>query len=149
MRLEHHSLMKRHHLGPTAKAIAFVAVGSPPTLQEPTSFVSALPIALADLALIDAKACAAVADMSVSWWLEKVASGQAPQPAIRMPRCTRWRLADVAAFWRDFGNKADDGAADAMKAQATRASSKARTPEAIAKAKATRAANIAARRMGA
>jgi predicted DNA-binding transcriptional regulator AlpA len=104
----------------------------------------ALPADLASVALIDAPTCAAAGAMSLSWWHAEVAAGRAPAPVIQRPRCTRWRAAEVAAFWRAFGSQADASAADAVKARASKASAKARTPEAIAKAKATRAANIAA-----
>lgn len=109
------------------------------------SSAQALPADLASVALIDAPTAASAGSMSVSWWHAEVAAGRAPAPAFRAPRCTRWRLADVAAFWRTFSAQGDASAADAVKARAMKASAKARTPEAIAKAKATRAANIAAR----
>jgi hypothetical protein len=37
--------------------------------------------------------------MSLSWWLGEVAAKRAPQPVIRLPRCTRWRVSDVRDFW--------------------------------------------------
>jgi len=83
-----------------------------------------LPAELADVALVDAKIAAAVGGMSVSWWHEKVASGEAPQPAIRAPRCTRWRAADVRRFWVKFAAHVDQRAAEqvtALAAKATRA----------------------------
>ncbi|MFL6626339.1 MAG: helix-turn-helix transcriptional regulator [Vitreoscilla sp.] len=58
-----------------------------------------IPSALQDVTLIDAKTCAAVGSMSVSWWHEEVRAGRAPQPVIRQPRFTRWRVVDVRAFW--------------------------------------------------
>lgn len=84
-----------------------------------------VPTALEAVALVDAKVFAAVGDMSVSWLLEEVAAGRAPQPVIRRPRCTRWRLVDVRAFWQAFGSQPNDGAADAVKALATKASAAA------------------------
>jgi predicted DNA-binding transcriptional regulator AlpA len=86
-----------------------------------------LPADLAAVALIDAPTCAAAGTMSVSWWHEKVASGIAPQPAFRAPRCTRWRAAEVAAFWRDYtpGAEGNASAADAVKVRATKASAAA------------------------
>jgi len=77
---------------------------------------------LADVALIDAEKCASIGSMSISWWHEKVAAGQAPQPAIRQPRCTRWRAVDVARFWREF---AERGASDVVMLRAKKASEKA------------------------
>lgn len=87
-----------------------------------------LPADLASVALIDAPKCAAAGDMSVSWWHAEVAAGRAPAPVIRRPRCTRWRAADVAAYWRAFaaGAQADASAADAVKVRATKASAAAR-----------------------
>ena len=106
-----------------------------------------LPADLADVALIDAPTCAAAGDMSVSWWHEQVRTGRAPAPAIRRPRCTRWRVADVAAFWINFaaGAAADPAAGERVTAQAKKASIKAREPAAVAKAQATKKARIAAR----
>jgi hypothetical protein len=63
------------------------------------------PADLAAVALIDAPVCAAAGAMSVSWWLEQVRIGKAPEPAVRMPRCTRWLAAEVAQFWTDFAAK--------------------------------------------
>ena len=60
----------------------------------------ALPIDLADVALTDAATCAAAGSVSVSWWHEAVRTGLAPQPVFRRVRCTRWRVKDVAEFWR-------------------------------------------------
>jgi hypothetical protein len=102
-----------------------------------------VPAALADAALIDGPTCAATGHVSVSWWNDKVSAGEAPQPVIRQPRFTRWRLADVARFWREI---AERGSIDArVTQQAARASAKAREPDAVAKAQATRRARINAR----
>lgn len=92
-----------------------------------------LPADLAEVALIDATTCAAAGDMSVSWWHEEVREGRAPQPAIREPRCTRWRLADVRRFWIERAERADKRPAAQVIATATKAS-------AAAKAKRTAAA---------
>ena len=85
--------------------------------------------------------------MSKSWWLEQVRLRNAPQPAIRQARFTRWLLSDVRHFWQQRIADAAQAIerADAVTVKAKHASAKARTPEAIAKAKATRARNIAAR----
>lgn len=53
---------------------------------------------LADVALLDDKACAAAGSMSTSKWLDLVRLGDAPQPVVRGPRYTRWRAIDVRAF---------------------------------------------------
>ena len=94
-----------------------------------------LPAALAEVALIDAPTCAAAGDMSVSWWHEEVRAGRAPAPVIRKPRCTRWRLAEVRAFWIESAVKAatDSQASALMTAHATKASAKAKAAR-IAKA---------------
>jgi len=97
-----------------------------------------LPNALADAALIDGPTCAAVGGACVSWWHEKVRTGRAPQPAIRQSRFTRWRLADVRAFWVAFAESATHD--EQVTQRATRASVKARDPAAVAKAQATRKA---------
>src|SRR5438046_3100451 len=58
----------------------------------------AIPHALLDVALIDAPGIAVAGCMSVSQWHTLVRLGKAPAPAIRSPRFTRWRVADVRAF---------------------------------------------------
>ena len=103
-----------------------------PTLPQtqaatPTEAPHATHPALAAVALIDATAAAATGSMSLSWWHEKVAAGEAPQPVIRAPRCTRWRAVDVAEFWQRFGERARAGAADRLLTQAKRASATAAT----------------------
>lgn len=120
-----------HHMGPqtsgqahpTATTVARAAGIAQRTTRQ---FVPAsVPTALEAVALVDAKVFAAVGGMSVSWLLEEVAARRAPQPVIRRPRCTRWRLVDVRAFWQAFGEQADESAASAVKAQATKASAAA------------------------
>jgi hypothetical protein len=85
-----------------------------------------LPAALAEVALIDADKCAAAGDMSVSWWLAEVAARRAPQPAIRRPRCTRWRAQEVADFWRRFVEVGADPEQAQSVASARKASDAAR-----------------------
>lgn len=58
-----------------------------------------MPAALADAALIAGPTCAATGDVSTSQWNELVKNQKAPQPVIRQPRFTRWRLADVRDYW--------------------------------------------------
>ena len=58
-----------------------------------------LPERLAAVALIDGKTAAATGAQSLSQWLQDVADGKAPQPVIRANRFTRWRMADVEAYW--------------------------------------------------
>lgn len=95
---------------------------------------TALPADLADVALIDAQACAATGDMSISWWLAEVAAGRAPPPAIRKPRCTRWRIAEVRRFWIESAERAaaDTHAIERVKAHATKASNAAQAKRAAA-----------------
>lgn len=64
-----------------------------------------LPAALAEVALVDDKTSASVGLMSKSWWLREVRAGRAPAPAIREPRCTRWRLSEVRAYWAERAAK--------------------------------------------
>ena len=107
---------------------------------------SPLPATLADVALVDAATCAAAGAMSVSWWHEEVRACRAPAPVVRMPRCTRWRVVEVAAFWKEFAARAagDPHSAALLTARAKKASLEARKPEAVAKAKAKRVAKAAA-----
>ncbi|MBP6900882.1 MAG: hypothetical protein KBC73_12375 [Burkholderiaceae bacterium] len=96
----------------------------------PSPATQSLPADLAAVALIDAKTCAAIGAMSVSWWHERVAAGDAPQPVIRRPRCTRWRSTDAAEFWRTFAQQRDSHASARVKAQARKASAAAQTKRA-------------------
>ena len=84
-----------------------------------------IPTALAEVALVDAATCAAPGGVSVSWWLERVRTGQAPAPAVRMPRCTRWRLEDVREFWRRFADQSAGDASAQMMETARKASAAA------------------------
>ena len=106
---------------------------------------------LQEVALIDAEACAAVGSVSLSWWHAEVAAGRAPKPAVQRPRHTRWLVADVIAFWKKFveANAPDSEAAQATRAKAVLASRKAQEQTAVAKARATKAENIARRAMNA
>jgi predicted DNA-binding transcriptional regulator AlpA len=83
-----------------------------------------VPATLAAVALIDATTCAAAGAMSVSWWHEQVRVGRAPAPVVRSPRCTRWTLSQVRAFWEAFAQQAqvDPKAGLAVTAQAKKAS---------------------------
>jgi predicted DNA-binding transcriptional regulator AlpA len=84
------------------------------------------------VALIDAPTCAAAGGMSVSWWHDEVRTGRAPAPAVRQPRCTRWRMSDVVEFWQAFATKgaADTLAAEQVTAKAKKASAAARVKRA-------------------
>jgi predicted DNA-binding transcriptional regulator AlpA len=117
------------------------------TKTDPRTSVRPLPADVADVALIAADICAAIGDVSVSWWHEEVRTDRAPKPVIKQPRFTRWRLADVRRFWaeRAAQSAADSEAGERMAARAKKASAKAREPAAVAKALATRKTRAAAR----
>ena len=95
--------------------------GTKPTIRHPA------PPELADVALIDAPRIAAAACMSLSTWFDLVRRGEAPPPAIRAPRCTRWRLSAIRAW---LAQRAADGTdpvvADAVVQNARRASEEAK-----------------------
>lgn len=116
---------------------------------DPKPAARPLPTDVADVALIAADICAAIGDVSVSWWHEEVRTDRAPKPAIQQPRFTRWRLADVRRFWAERAAQAagDTEARERMSSKAKKASVEARKPAAVAKARATRAARIAAREL--
>ena len=94
---------------------------------DPKPAARPLPADVADVALIAADTCAAIGDMSVSWWQEEVRSDRAPKPAIQQPRFTRWRLADVRRFWAERAAQAmaDTEAGERMAARAKKASAAA------------------------
>lgn len=48
-----------------------------------------------DVALADMRDVCALTRLSKSWIYAAVADGRFPAPAIKAPRMTRWRLADV------------------------------------------------------
>ena len=99
-----------HHLslGPVSLAFTVMFDEVEPQMNETSVRAAndAAPADLAAVALIDASRCAEVGGMSVAWWHREVAAGRAPQPAVRKPRCTRWRASAVVAFWRNFGEVA-------------------------------------------
>ena len=83
-----------------------------------------LPEILAEVALVDVTTAAATGQMSVSWWLDEVREGRAPQPVIRANRCTRWRAIDVASFWRtraESGNEEGNKVIQRAKAASNKA----------------------------
>ena len=57
-----------------------------------------IPSELADVAYIDGASCAAAGAMSISQWHSHVKNGEAPQPAIRKTRFTRWKISEVRAW---------------------------------------------------
>jgi predicted DNA-binding transcriptional regulator AlpA len=93
-----------------------------------------IPSGLADVALIDARACAASASISVSSWYDVVRTGNAPQPVIRSPRCTRWRVADVRKWLSELAAQGiDDEVAQAVLARASKAASASRAKRRLAR----------------
>lgn len=102
----------------------------PPTTKSQQHTIHAahsLCAALNGVALINAAACAAAGQMSLSWWHAEVRAGRAPQPVMRAPRCTRWRLEDVVTFWQRFAEQDSD---PRVLAQATKASKAAKAAKA-------------------
>lgn len=70
-------------------------------MSTPTNTISKsfrpLPRDLTDVALLDINDVCTAVRMSKSWVHEQVRAGRFPQPAVKRPRCTRWRLSDVRA----------------------------------------------------
>lgn len=93
--------------------------GTKPTVRNPA------PPELADVALIDAPRIAAAACMSLSSWHELMRTGQAPQPVMRAPRCTRWRLTDVRAWLAARAERGSDPRAARLLVTNARRASKA------------------------
>lgn len=92
-----------------------------------------VPAALADVAMIDGPTCAAAASISLSNYLELVRTKKAPQPAIRQPRCTRWRVVDVRAWLIERAQaQTPEGGAQVV-AQAKKASAAAKSKRAAAR----------------
>lgn len=98
------------------------------TSQDRAAQQIVLPSSLEEAALVPAEICAATGGVSGSWWHEEVRAGRAPAPAVRQPRFTRWRLSDVRKFWLDFAARggADTAGAQAVMANATKASAAAK-----------------------
>lgn len=94
-----------------------------------------VPSELEEVALVDATVSAAIGGMKSGWWYGKVRDGSAPQPVIRAPRCTRWRLVDVREFWRRYAEQSakDTATAVLVRSRAERASVKSRESRAAAK----------------
>lgn len=86
---------------------------------------TAIPAGLVDVALVDGPGCASAAGISVSKWNELVRIGEAPQPAFRAPRCTRWRVAAVRDWLATWNGGAGDDTAQQIIGKATRASAAA------------------------
>ena len=74
------------HQSPAARAVPR------PTVRPPISQTNG------DVALADITDVCALSRMSPSWVWDEVKEGRLPAPVIRLPRCTRWRLADVRAW---------------------------------------------------
>jgi hypothetical protein len=107
------------------------------TAPKPKAIVTGTPDApiaslagLEEVALVAVRTCAALGEVSDEWWLQKVRAGEAPAPVIRQPRFTRWRLAEVRAFWLAL---AEAGLADVENAKRTTAAAKKASDAAHAK----------------
>lgn len=85
-----------------------------------------VPAGLADVALIDAKACAAAGGMSLTNWYKLVREGLAPKPAVSFNRFARWKLADVRQFLIDLAASPSDGAEVAGRAARAAQAAKAK-----------------------
>lgn len=87
----------------TTRRAAKLAVGvsGPPSIETPSAFDSRPTLAeqqLNSIALASAADICARLRISRSSWLARVAAGEAPPPAIKSARFTRWRVADIAAW---------------------------------------------------
>jgi predicted DNA-binding transcriptional regulator AlpA len=96
----------------------------------PAADGAAIPDEARAVALVSKRVCCAMGDVGQSWWDERVASGEAPQPVIQAPRFTRWRLADVIAFWRDLAERGDPEGAEKLTRHARKASALAQAARA-------------------
>jgi predicted DNA-binding transcriptional regulator AlpA len=85
-----------------------------------------VPAGLLDVALIDVRQVCVACGLSVSKWQELVRVGAAPQPAVRAPRYTRWRLTDVRDWLRLRSERGHDDQAARVVDKARRASAAAR-----------------------
>lgn len=101
-----------------------------PTKAQTGVALHSFPSGVSDVALIDAPTAASIGSMSLSWWHAEVAALRAPQPVIRRPRCTRWSLADVRAYWAAL---AEQGAQDTAGAARLFATTQKATAAAVAK----------------
>lgn len=69
-----------------------------PASNSRTARRTAPPEALVEVALIDGKSIAAAGCMGLTQWHELVRSGKAPQPVIKQPRFTRWRVVEIRTW---------------------------------------------------
>ncbi|WP_164886788.1 helix-turn-helix transcriptional regulator [Piscinibacter defluvii] len=89
----------------------------------------ALPMLMSDDdAWVDVQAVRRLTSMSVSLIYEQLASGHFPEPVIRKPRFTRWRVGSIKDFMRrcEQAAAADSRAASELKARAATASAAAK-----------------------
>jgi hypothetical protein len=112
-----------HVLKPTAVAVA-IDPGVAALKQARPKVRRPPPEAFGGDALIDGPTAAAGGGMGNSWWLEEVRAGRAPAPVVKLPRCTRWKLSSVRAYWIAFAERAAGNieAATQVTARATKAS---------------------------
>lgn len=78
-----------------------------------------VPQGLEDVALIDGPTCAAAAGCGLTRWHDLVRRGEAPQPAIRRHRFTRWRMVDLRSWLQTVND--DDQSVVAKARHASRA----------------------------
>ena len=97
-----------------------------PTVRPP------LPAGQSDVALADINDLEALTRMKRSWLHQAVREGRFPAPAIREPRCTRWKLADVRAW---IATRIEQAAADTDAAAIASARAKKASDAAQAKRK--------------
>jgi hypothetical protein len=84
-----------------------------------------IPPALEDVALIDGPSCAAAGGLSISRWHELVRLQLAPQPVIRAPRYTRWRLGEIRTWLSGIQSEPRRSAVVLAKARNASAAAKA------------------------
>lgn len=97
------------------------------TRTDPKFAARPIPADLAEVSLLDTRDICAAVRMSASWWHEEVRAGRAPQPVVRMSRCTRWRAADIRQYLIERARHASDEGAAALTARAKKASDAAKT----------------------
>lgn len=58
-----------------------------------------LPLAIARKRLVSPQWAADFGDVGMTYWLDRVRRGEAPQPVIKGVRMTRYKLGDVIDYW--------------------------------------------------
>jgi predicted DNA-binding transcriptional regulator AlpA len=86
-----------------------------------------LPTPLQDCALVTAAMAAAAGSVHRGTWYAMVKTGRAPPPVVRAHRLSRWRMADVKAFWARFAEEGSATDAEGATVRRARESRAART----------------------